>query len=112
MEASVLPSQLIELGQQALTDVRIGVANGETLVLCQLPASEFYESLKRALRGTGLAPCRALGGDGSGQSVPSCRRCKYQPGHGGARAQSRNCNAAVQWDHITSNKDPSCPAGD
>jgi hypothetical protein len=28
----VLPSQLIELGRQALTDVRIGVANGEPLV--------------------------------------------------------------------------------
>src|SRR3984893_3327407 len=56
MEASVLPSQLIELGQQALTDVRIGVANGEPLVRCQLLASEFYESLKRALRAPDLRP--------------------------------------------------------
>src|SRR6202045_4357935 len=56
MEASVLPSQLIELGQQALTDVRIGVANGEPLVRCQVLASEFYESLKRALRAPDLPP--------------------------------------------------------
>src|ERR1700737_2805019 len=56
MEASVLPSQLIELGQQALTDVRSGVANGEPLVRCQLLASEFYESLKRALRAPDLRP--------------------------------------------------------
>src|ERR1700716_2945396 len=56
MEASVLPSQLIELGQQALTDVRIGVANGEPLVRCQLLASEFYEALKRALRAPELSP--------------------------------------------------------
>src|ERR1700681_2108238 len=56
MEASVLPSQLIELGQQALTDVRVGVANGEPLVRCQLLASEFYESLKRALRAPDLRP--------------------------------------------------------
>jgi hypothetical protein len=27
-------------------------------------------------------------------------------------AQSRSCNAAVQWDHITSNKGTSGPAGD
>jgi hypothetical protein len=31
MEASVVPSQLRELGQQALTDVRIGVANRDRL---------------------------------------------------------------------------------
>jgi hypothetical protein len=52
----VVPSQLIELGQQALTDVRIGVANGEPLVRCQLLASEFYEALKRALRAPELSP--------------------------------------------------------
>jgi hypothetical protein len=43
---------------------------------------------------------------------PACRRCKHQPGHGGARAQSRSCNAAVQWDRINSNKGTSGPAGD
>ena len=48
-------------------------------------------------------------GDGGGQSVPSCRRCKYQPRYRGARAQSRNCNAAVQWDHTTAKKRPSGP---
>jgi hypothetical protein len=52
----VVPSQLIELGQQALTDLRIGVANGEPLVRCQLLASEFYEALKRALRAPELSP--------------------------------------------------------
>ena len=52
----MVPSQLIELGQQALTDVRIGVANGEPLVRCQLLASEFYEPLKRALRAPELSP--------------------------------------------------------
>ena len=52
----MVPSQLIELGQQTLTDVRIGVANGEPLVRCQLLASEFYEALKRALRAPELTP--------------------------------------------------------
>ena len=52
----MVPSQLIELGQQALTDVRIGVANGEPLVRCQLLASEFHEALKRALRALELSP--------------------------------------------------------
>ena len=47
---------MIELGRQALTDVRIGVANGEPLVRCQLLASEFYEALKRALRAPELTP--------------------------------------------------------
>ena len=56
MEASVVPSQLVELGQQALTDVRISVANGEPLVRCQLLASEFHEALKRALRAPELSP--------------------------------------------------------
>jgi hypothetical protein len=46
----VVPSHLVELGQQALTDVRISVANGEPLVRCQLLASEFHEALKQALR--------------------------------------------------------------
>jgi hypothetical protein len=36
--------------------VRIGVANGEPLVRCQLLASEFYEALKRALRAPELSP--------------------------------------------------------
>jgi hypothetical protein len=36
--------------------VRIGVANGESLVRCQLLAAEFYEALKRALRAPELTP--------------------------------------------------------
>ena len=36
--------------------MRIGVANGEPLVRCQLLASEFYEALKRALRAPELSP--------------------------------------------------------
>jgi hypothetical protein len=52
----VVPSQLVELAQQALTDVRISVANGEPLVRCQLLASEFHEALKRALRAPELSP--------------------------------------------------------
>ena len=36
--------------------MRIGVANGEPLVRCQLLASEFYEALKRALRAPDLSP--------------------------------------------------------
>lgn len=51
----MVPSRLIELGQQALTDVRINVAAGEPLVRCQLIASEFYEALKRALRSPELS---------------------------------------------------------
>jgi len=45
----VVPSHLIELGQQALADVTTNVAKGEPLVRCQLLASEFYEALKREL---------------------------------------------------------------
>ena len=56
----MVPSQLIELGRQALTDVRIGVANGEPLVRCQLLASEFYEALKRALRAAELSPVESV----------------------------------------------------
>jgi hypothetical protein len=46
----VVLADLIELGQRALTDVRVNVAAGEPLVRCQLLASGFYEALKRELR--------------------------------------------------------------
>ena len=48
----MVPSHLIELGQQALAAVTTNVAKGEPLVRCQLLASEFYEALKRELRAT------------------------------------------------------------
>ena len=50
----MLLSQLIELGQRALTDIRICVASGEPFVRCQLLASGFYEALKRELRAPDL----------------------------------------------------------
>jgi hypothetical protein len=46
----VVPSHLIDLGQQALAAVTTNVAGGAPLVRCQLLASEFYEALKRELR--------------------------------------------------------------
>jgi hypothetical protein len=46
----VAPSQLIEIGQQALAAVATSVDNGEPLLRCQLLASEFYEALRRELR--------------------------------------------------------------
>jgi len=46
----VLPSHLIELGQQAFAAAKTNVASGEPLVRCQLLASEFYKALKRELR--------------------------------------------------------------
>jgi len=46
----MVPSRLVELGQQAVVAVAAGVARGEPLVKCQLLASEFYEALKRELR--------------------------------------------------------------
>jgi hypothetical protein len=46
----VVPSQLIELGQQVLAAVVTSVDNGEPLLRCQLLASEFYEALRRELR--------------------------------------------------------------
>jgi hypothetical protein len=46
----VVPSQLIELGQQALAAMVTSVDNGEPLLRCQLLASEFYEALRRELR--------------------------------------------------------------
>jgi hypothetical protein len=48
----VIPSHLIELGEQALAAVTTNVASGAPLVQCQLLASEFYEALKRELRAT------------------------------------------------------------
>ena len=48
----MLPSQLIELGEQALHAVQGSVAHGGPLVRCQLLASEFYEALKRELHET------------------------------------------------------------
>jgi hypothetical protein len=50
MEESVVPSYLIDLGQQVLSDARISVANGEPVIRTQLLVSEFYEALKRELR--------------------------------------------------------------
>ena len=52
----MVPSHLIELGQQVLSDVRISIANGEPLIRGQLLASEFYEALKRELRVPHLNP--------------------------------------------------------
>jgi hypothetical protein len=48
----VIPSHLIELGQQAVAAVAVNVVSGKPLVRCQLLASEFYEALKRELRAT------------------------------------------------------------
>jgi hypothetical protein len=48
----VVPSHLIELGQQALATVTTNITDGAPLVRCQLLASEFYEALKRELRAT------------------------------------------------------------
>jgi hypothetical protein len=48
----VVPTHLMELGQQALACVTTNVAGGAPLVRCQLLASEFYEALKRKLRAT------------------------------------------------------------
>jgi hypothetical protein len=50
MEELVVPSYLIDLGQQVLSDVRISAANGEPVMRAQLLVSEFYEALKRELR--------------------------------------------------------------
>ena len=48
----MIPSHLIELGQQALAAVTSNVASGAPVVRRQLLASEFYEALKRELRAT------------------------------------------------------------
>ena len=48
----MVPSELIELGQQALAAALTSVARGAPLVQCQLLASEFYEALKDELRET------------------------------------------------------------
>ena len=48
----MVPSNLIELGQQAIATVTTNVRDGAPLVRCQLLASEFYEALKRELRAT------------------------------------------------------------
>jgi hypothetical protein len=48
----VAPSELIELGQQALAAVARSVASGAPLVQCQLLASNFYETLRHELQET------------------------------------------------------------
>ena len=48
----MVPSRLIELGQQALAAAVTNVATGAPLVRCQLFASEFYKALKRDVRTT------------------------------------------------------------
>ena len=45
-----MSSHLVELGQQALASVSLGVAGGAPLVKCQLLASEFYEALRQELK--------------------------------------------------------------
>jgi hypothetical protein len=46
----VAPSELIDMGQQAIEVVAAKVAEGAPLVRCQLLASDFYEAWKRELR--------------------------------------------------------------
>jgi hypothetical protein len=46
----VVPSQLFEIGQQALAAVAGCAAKGGPLLRCQLLASEFYEALRCELR--------------------------------------------------------------
>ena len=57
----MLRSQLVELGEKALSAVAAGVAAGAPIAKCQLLASEFYEALQRELRdpSTTDAPHRA-----------------------------------------------------
>jgi hypothetical protein len=47
----VTPSELIGLGQEAVIAVRSSIERDAPLVQCQLLASNFYEALKRELRG-------------------------------------------------------------
>src|ERR1700730_6742819 len=73
---------MIELGRQALTDVRIGVANGEPLVRCQLLASEFYEALKRALRAPELSPVERWAVMAAGNQCLHAADASISPGTG------------------------------
>jgi hypothetical protein len=47
---SLVPSRLIELGQQTVEVVTAKVAEGAPLVRCQLLASDFYEAWKQEFR--------------------------------------------------------------
>jgi hypothetical protein len=67
---SVMPSHLLELGQQALAAVAISVARGAPLVQCQLLASDFYEVLRRELRHSS-----PLGFAERGRLVAAARQC-------------------------------------
>jgi hypothetical protein len=73
----VVPSELIELGQQALAAASTSVARGAPLVQCQLLASEFYEALKDELRET------------SPTAIAGRRACRDRGGSGGRAAASR-----------------------
>ena len=46
----MVPSELIELGQQAVEVVTAKVAEGAPLVRCQLLASDFYEAWRQELQ--------------------------------------------------------------
>jgi hypothetical protein len=48
-EGSVVPAELIELGERVLVAVSCSIARGAPLVQCQLLASGFYEALKHEL---------------------------------------------------------------
>jgi hypothetical protein len=47
---SLVPSRLIELGQQAVDAVAANLAQGAPLVRCQLLASDFFEAWKQQFR--------------------------------------------------------------
>jgi hypothetical protein len=68
----VVPSHLIELGQQALAAVTTSVAGGAPLVRCQLLASEFYEALKQELRAAS-----ELGAIDRGIVVAAANQCHH-----------------------------------
>ena len=71
----MVPSHLIELGQQALADVTTNVAKGEPLVRCQLLASEFYEALKRE-----LLPTSELGVAERAMVLAATNQCQHAAG--------------------------------
>ena len=85
MTQRIVPFELVEAGQRAVSDVEGGVASGAHVVSCLLLASRFYEALRDELRRTELGDIRmqallaALPSGAAGRRARPSRRRRCWP---------------------------------
>ena len=105
----MVPSHLIQLGQQAVSDVTANFAKGEPLVRCQLLASQFYEALKRELLATS-----ELGPVERGIVVVAANQCRHAANAtispGAMLAELRAAIAVLQFSGATPRRTNGRPA--